>query len=252
MSKRTKKEVQGILDGYKKEYKALEIMYPKKANLAELEIILSNANVAIASYNSLAEQKKNETGQEEGIVKPVASKNIETAPKKDDKKAAEKDEAAAPEITDEMTAVFKDEASPSFCGTFGGCSLDSPACAECGEIMNDRQTLCLAITAQAAAKVTPKATRKGGNGKKSEYKNYIQTLIEEGGWSRTQIVDAFVANFPEAAKSTVTTYLSDSQSEKYCPFPFICKIDKKTKLVEYTEKAALGRSAFAKANSVAN
>ncbi len=231
---RTKKEVKVILDGYAKEYEALSITYPNKANLAELEIILSNANLAIASYNSLAAQKANETPDQEG----GEAKKDETPPEEESAK-----------ITDEMVSMYKDELLTSFCGTFGDCSLDSPACSECGELMLDRQTLCLAVSAQAAESAPPKRTvRAGGNGKKSEYKEYIQNLIEAGSWTRKAIVDAFVSSFPEAAKSTVTTYLSDSQNVKYCAFPFICHIDKKTKIVTYTDKPAIGRSAHSKAN----
>lgn len=53
----------------------------------------------------------------------------------------------------------------------------------------------------------------------SEVKAFLSEKIEEAKWTRKQITDKAVAKFPEKSKATISTYISDGFSEKYCPFP---------------------------------
>lgn len=77
---------------------------------------------------------------------------------------------------------------------------------------------------------TPKNTGGGTSSKKkttgtpaakrgpSEVKAFLIAKIEEAKWTRKQIIDNAVAKFPDKAKSTISTYISDGFSEKYCSF----------------------------------
>lgn len=52
----------------------------------------------------------------------------------------------------------------------------------------------------------------------SPIKLFISDLVEKGEFNRKQVVDKTVAKFPEKAKSTISTYISDGMNEKYCAF----------------------------------
>ena len=226
----TVKEMKKELDKLAKDHPDLDIKYPKKAKAAELTAILETVHAAL---------KIQEAEKQEENDKPA-----------DD--AAKEDAAPKLEVTEEMVAKYKDEYSPEYCGTFSKVNFDSPACKECAEIMAERHMICTALSVQAErekAAIKQRAKRNGNGRKKgSQYKDYIQSLIEsDEPLTRPQIIDMFVTQFPEAAKSTVTTYLSDGPNPKYCAFPFLLSIDKKTKIVRYTDVKAPGRKSAAKA-----
>lgn len=213
------KELKKQLNTLAKEHPELNIKYAKKAKVAELAAILEAANAALAAQST--------------------------------KKDADQEKENEVTITPEMVARFNDEENPEYCGTFGKVNFDSPACKECAEIMKKRNVLCTATSVQAAQKkeASSKKRASGGNGsKRSEYKDFIAQHIAEGTHTRASIIDAFVAAFPEAAKSTVTTYISDGPNPKYCAFTHLLNIDKQTKVVSYSKTPAPGRSGYAKAN----
>lgn len=146
-------------------------------------------------------------------------------------------------ITEEMITLYKDESSELYCGVFSNPDLNSPICSkDCQELYSERFIMCNAMAAQKEAekaKVVQRSKR-NGNGKRSEIKDWIVSTIAEGKYTRKQIGDMFVQAFPERAISTATTYISDGVSRKYCPFDRYVHIDKETKIVSFSDEKAPG------------
>ncbi|MDY6958089.1 MAG: hypothetical protein SVK08_02925 [Halobacteriota archaeon] len=123
------------------------------------------------------------------------------------------------------------------CPMFGCCSdPNHPACRTCAEVDKSIFDSC---QEQSNAKA-PKRTRKSSSGKSvrrtSEAKLFIQNSLEARCFTRDQIIDGYMIAFPEKAKSTVMTYLSDSQNPKYNAFPKLVVVDKTTKIMHYEEE----------------
>jgi len=65
------------------------------------------------------------------------------------------------------------------------------------------------------AEPEPEIKKPRKSSRKSEMKEYIIKLIDQGKWTRKQVLDKAVAKFPKKAKSTARTYITDALSEKY-------------------------------------
>ncbi|MFA7718242.1 MAG: hypothetical protein WC875_06020, partial [Candidatus Absconditabacterales bacterium] len=50
--------------------------------------------------------------------------------------------------------------------------------------------------------------------------------INEGKYTRKELVEQTAANFPDASLSAISTILSDGTSERYCRFPVLIYTDK--------------------------
>ena len=127
------------------------------------------------------------------------------------------------------------------CPMFGCCSdPNHPACRTCADVDKSIFDNCQDQSASTA----PKRTRKSSTGKSvrrtSDAKLFIQNALdaEVGGgcFTRDQIIDGYMISFPEKARSTVMTYLSDSQNPKYNAFPKLVTVDKTTKIMHYEDQ----------------
>jgi len=123
------------------------------------------------------------------------------------------------------------------CPMFGCCSdPNHPACRTCAEVDKSIFDSCQDQSAENA----PKRTRKSSSGKSvrrtSDAKLFIQNALGEGCFTRDQIIDGYMLAFPEKDRSTVMTYLSDSQNPKYNAFPRLVVVDKTTKIMHYEDE----------------
>ena len=73
--------------------------------------------------------------------------------------------------------------------------------------------------------------------KKSESVQLIESMIAANKHTRQQIIDAYLAKYPERKKSTVATYLSDAKNAKYTAFDFLATVSKKTGVLSFTKQA---------------
>jgi hypothetical protein len=123
------------------------------------------------------------------------------------------------------------------CPMFGCCNdPNHPACRTCADVDKSIFDSC---QEQSTAKA-PKRARKSSTGKSvrrtSDAKEFIQNALGEGCFTRDQIIDGYMISFPEKAKSTVMTYLSDSQNPKYNAFEKLVVVDKTTKIMHYDDQ----------------
>lgn len=129
--------------------------------------------------------------------------------------------------------VVEPEAVTSDCAGFeyGGANLDDPTCEDCKA---ESQAVYEACAAKAQAVVKPaKRTTNGLGRKPSAQKQFVADMLAAGQYTRKQIIDGFLLQFPDAAKSTVTTYLSDSKNPKYNKFPFLVKVREGSQAMYY-------------------
>lgn len=123
------------------------------------------------------------------------------------------------------------------CPMFGCCSdPNHPACRTCAEVDKSVFDSC---QEQSNTKAT-KRTRKSSTGKSvrrtSDAKQFIESALGAGCFTRDQIIDGYMISFPDKARSTVMTYLSDSQNPKYNAFPKLVTVDKTTKIMHYEDE----------------
>ena len=123
------------------------------------------------------------------------------------------------------------------CPLFGCCDdPNHPACRKCVEVDKSIFDSC---QEKSLSKAKTRKTRKSpatGKGRKSDAKLFIQDALGEGCFTRDQIIDGYMIAFPDKARSTVMTYLSDSQNPKYNAFPTLVVVDKTTKIMHYEDR----------------
>jgi hypothetical protein len=123
------------------------------------------------------------------------------------------------------------------CPMFGCCSdPNHPACRTCADVDKSIFDSCQ----EQSATTAPKKARKSSTGKSvrrtSDAKLFIESALGEGCFTRDQIIDGYMISFPDKARSTVMTYLSDSQNPKYNAFHTLVVVDKTTKIMHYEDQ----------------
>jgi len=198
-----------------------------KKEIAELRLKLKSDNAPILKKDAFAHLFTQDPEPSE-ISDPEPSESAENS-------------ESEVEITDEMCAAYRDEENELFCGVFANPDLNSPICnKDCKEMYEERFLLCNALAAQKEAEKKRQSKKKSGGGKKSGMKQWIANAIQEGRYTKEQLVDMYMTAFPEGAKSTATTYISDGISRKYCPFDYYVVIDKETRIVKFSDEKAPG------------
>jgi hypothetical protein len=71
---------------------------------------------------------------------------------------------------------------------------------------------------------------------RSAAKEFIAEQIRAAKYTRSEIIDAYLATFADKKKSTVATYLSDSKNRKFTAFDYLAREDKKSKVFSFTKQ----------------
>jgi len=125
------------------------------------------------------------------------------------------------------------------CQAFGKLDMDDKQCRgkgkkSCNKANKEMYAACEKATADAAEAVATKKAATGTKAKKSsESKLFIAACLAAGRHTRKEIMNLYLTQYPDHAASTVGTYLSDSQNEKYDPFKRIVIKDKATGILRF-------------------
>jgi len=142
------------------------------------------------------------------------------------------------EVAPMPTAEELDKLNDPPCSVFAEQDLNQKDCQACLKAFPNRAEACTAATALRAS-TKPVKPRKSGVKRDSASKQLIQDMLSEGKHTRAQIIKAYLDAFPEKAKSTVMTYLSDSKNPKYSAFRnskgerLLTEEDKETKAMRF-------------------
>lgn len=66
-------------------------------------------------------------------------------------------------------------------------------------------------------------------------KEFAEKCLSEGAWKRSEIIEGFMSLYPDRAKSTIQTYLSDALNRKYTAFDRLATVDKKDGTLKFTK-----------------
>ncbi len=106
------------------------------------------------------------------------------------------------------------------CPVVGEFAPRRAACKNCSE---ERNKEYFEACKNKAAEAASSGKKSNGNGVKRGHTSpkylFILNKVSESKWTRKEIMAAWLAEFPDASKTTVGTYLSDGKNPTYNQFP---------------------------------
>jgi len=178
---------------------------------------LTNASKAFNKKDTVAELRARVTALRKDLESSSTPENSEAAPV-------------------EADLIVKNDPA---CSVFGEQDKGHKDCQACIKAFSERADACSQVTALRASTKTGNSRRSGGSKKSSESKVLIQEMLTEGVHTRAAIIKAYLDKYPNNAKSTVMTYLSDSKNVKYSAFrdasgkQLLTEEDKNTKAMRF-------------------